>query len=73
MKYYIINEKRLLELLRKESQLNALECAGVDNWSWYYEARTLYTDGQDISYEEMAEESLKNEFENMETEVEGAF
>jgi len=73
MKYYIINEKRLLELLKEENQLNALESAGVDNWSYYCEARMLYTDGQDISYEEMALEDLKNEFEYMETDMEGEF
>ena len=39
MKYYIINEKRLLELLKEENQLNALECAGVDNWPGYWEAK----------------------------------
>lgn len=73
MRYFIIDEKRLLELLKKENQLNALECAGVDNWSYYYEARTLYTDGQDISYEEMALEDLKNQFEYKETEIEGEY
>ena len=71
MKYYSIDEKRLLDLLESEHILNALESAGVDNWPWYYEARTLYTDGQDISYEEMAEESLKNEFEYK--EIDGKF
>lgn len=73
MKYYVINEKRLLELLKKENQLNALECAGVDNWSGYWEAKDLYTDNQDVSYEDMALEDLKNEFENMETEIEGKY
>lgn len=32
MNYYYIDEKRLLELLKEENQLKALECAGVDNW-----------------------------------------
>ena len=73
MKYYIIDEKRLLELLEKENQLNALECAGVDNWSYYCEARLLYTDGQDISYEEMALEDLKNQFEYREMEIKGEY
>lgn len=73
MKYYIINKERLLELLKEENQLNALESAGVDNWSWYCEARMLYTDGQDVSYEEMALEDLKNEFENKEIDVEGEY
>lgn len=63
MNYYYINEKRLLELLEEENKLKALECAGVDNWQGYYEAKDFYTDGQDISYEDMALEDLKNEFE----------
>jgi len=66
MKYYIINERRLLELLKKENQLDALKCAGVDNWSGYWTAKDLYTSGQDVSYEDMALEDLKNEFENAE-------
>ena len=66
MKYYIINEKRLLELLEKENQLDALKCAGVDNWSGYWMAKDLYTDGQDVSYEDMALEDLESEFENAE-------
>ena len=73
MKYYIIDEKRLLELLREENQLRALECAGVDNWSGYWVAKDLYSDGQDVTYEDMALEDLKNEFENMETEIEGEY
>ncbi len=73
MKHYIINEERLLELLKKENQLDALECAGVDNWSYYGEARMLYTDGQDASYEDIALEDLKNEFEYMEIEYPGGF
>lgn len=73
MKYYIINEQRLLELLEKENQLNALEYAGVDNWSGYWEAKDLYTDNQDVSYKDMALEDLKNEFEYMEVDYKGAF
>ncbi len=73
MKYYIISEKRLLGLLKEENQLNALECAGVDNWSGYWEAKDFYTDNQDVSYEDMALEDLKNEFENMETDYKGEF
>lgn len=63
MNYYYINEKRLLELLEEENKLKALECAGVDNWQGYYEAKDYYTDGQDVSYEDIALEDLKNEFE----------
>ncbi len=31
-KYYKISESELLSLLSDANQLNALECAGVDNW-----------------------------------------
>ena len=63
MNYYYINEKRLLELLEEENQLKALECAGVYKWQGYYEAKDSYTDGRDVSYEDMALEDLTNEFE----------
>lgn len=66
MNYYYIDKKRLLELLKEENQLKALECAGVDNWQGYYEAKDSYTDGRDISYKDMALEDLKNEFEDKE-------
>lgn len=66
MNYYYIDEKRLIELLKEENQLKALECAGVDNWQGYYEAKDSYTDGRDISYKDMALEDLKNEFEDKE-------
>lgn len=35
MKYYIISEKRLKELLEKETRYDALKNGGVDNWEWY--------------------------------------
>lgn len=63
MNYYYIDKTRLIELLKEENQLKALKCAGVDNWQGYYEAKDSYTDGRDISYEDMALEDLKNEFE----------
>ena len=66
MNYYYIGKKRLIELLKEENQLKALECAGVDNWQGYYEAEDSYTDGRDISYKDMALEDLKNEFEDKE-------
>ena len=66
MNYYYIGKKRLIELLKEENQLKALECAGVDNWQGYYEAKDSYTDGRDISYKDMALEDLKNEFEDKE-------
>ena len=38
MKQYIINEDELKELLNAYFTLDALECGGVDNWSWYGES-----------------------------------
>lgn len=35
MKYYIIDELRLKELLATEARYDALESGGVDNWEWY--------------------------------------
>lgn len=35
MKKYIIEEKRLKELLDSEEELLRLKCAGVDNWDGY--------------------------------------
>ena len=34
-KYYIIEEKNLIELLTAYNKAIALECGGVDNWEWY--------------------------------------
>lgn len=40
MKKYIIEEENLRKLLKSLAELWALECAGVDNWQWYDEARS---------------------------------
>lgn len=45
-KYYKISEKRLIELLECELELNELECLGVDNWSGYNEVEWEYIDGE---------------------------
>lgn len=34
-KIYLIPEYKLRELLQDSNKLTALECGGVDNWSWY--------------------------------------
>lgn len=47
MKKYIISEKRLLELLRREANLEALYAGGVDDWAWYYESLINYLDCDD--------------------------
>lgn len=41
-KKYIISEKELKEMLYAMYELSALECGGVDNWSWYGESRSEY-------------------------------
>ena len=42
MRYYLINEKRLKELLVAEMKVIELERDGVDNWEWYGEGRENY-------------------------------
>lgn len=44
MKYYLIEESRLKELLEIEARLAALEYGGVDNWEWYGESLSQYLD-----------------------------
>lgn len=58
MKKFIIDEKRLKELLDSEETLSRLECAGVDNWEGYE-----YAFSEDI--DDMFEESndIFGEFE----------
>ena len=58
MKKYIVSEKRLKELLKKEEKLSRLECAGVDNWDGY-----AYAFSEEIN--EMFEETedILSEFE----------
>jgi len=47
MKKYIISEERLMTLLTREANLEALYAGGVDNWSWYYESIRNYIDCDD--------------------------
>ena len=35
MEKYIISKQDLLQLLKAEAELAALEFSGVDNWIWY--------------------------------------
>ena len=39
---YLISEDKLIELLAAQHELNCLEEAGVDNWSWYMINRQEY-------------------------------
>lgn len=35
VKYYLVPEEDLADLMTDSLCLRALECGGVDNWSWY--------------------------------------
>ena len=37
-KMYLISESELTTILANHYKLIALECGGVDNWSWYSDA-----------------------------------
>ena len=58
-KKYIISEKELIHLIARNLELTQLECAGVDNWSWYGEGRREFLleaiDGR-LSEEEIDED-----------------
>jgi len=70
MRYYLINEKRLKELLVAEMKLIELERDGVDNWEWYGEGRENYLKelatgyeleyNEELEYEDIAEKDLEN-------------
>lgn len=42
MKFYSISEEELRDLLSCRHTLTALECGGVDSWSWYGESISDY-------------------------------
>lgn len=42
MKFYKVDEKKLLRLLTAAHTLNALDRGGVDNWSWCGESCSDY-------------------------------
>lgn len=68
-KKYILTEVQLEKLLRRSLLLNALECGGVDNWSWYGESIGEFINSwaeennkdsnEDWDLEDMAREELK--------------
>ena len=82
MKYYLIEESRLKQLLESEARLDALEWGGVDNWEWYGESLNQYLDEYcqwnginraRCDFNKMAEEDLSNymEYKKEEKENEG--
>ena len=71
-KLYIIDEKTLKHLLARDNELTYLECAGVDNWSYYGEGRDDFIREEleelnisleediDFDFEDIADIELKN-------------
>ena len=76
-KLKIIKENELKELLEAYHILSALECGGVDNWTWYSDSRRDYIErwvreterAENIywSYEDIVEDELEN-YDNLEKE-----
>ena len=58
-----ISRKRLKELERLESKMNALEAGGVDNWEWYQESLKGW----------FAENELDERLESLMSDLECAF
>lgn len=42
MEYLAIEKDELVELLSAANKLYALNCGGVDNWSWYWDSLDDY-------------------------------
>lgn len=60
--FYVISEENLLSLLNAERELNALECAGVDNWISY---PYRYDDFNKEEYPKWTRELLRKEYKNL--------
>lgn len=73
----VIKRSELKELLEAYHILAALECGGVDNWTWYSDARREYLNrwvseterNEDChwTFEDIAEDELEN-YDNLEEE-----
>lgn len=57
MKYYLVTEEDLLEMLKSQYKLSILEADGVDNWEWYMES---YNDFIQEFYAEKTKEELED-------------
>ena len=69
-KIYLVPESDLRSILHAALMLNALECGGVDNWSWYGESISEFCkevkeeipalkDEPEVYLEDIANETLK--------------
>lgn len=60
MKCYKVDEETLINLLKSDAKLEALESGGVDNWSYYGESLYDYADEVcDRKPDELASEAIK--------------
>lgn len=60
-----ISKEELLSLIADSERLNALECGGVDNWSYYGESKRNYLDEEGAdTYQELAEKRLEEKLKN---------
>ena len=67
MTYYKIPEEQLIQLLKSDYELIALEDGGVDNWPFYGEARQNYVEAvkpleakKDYWFYDLAKDALKD-------------
>ena len=59
MKYYVIDETVLKDLLINDLKFTALENGGVDNWEWYGESINDFLKEQKAkNFEELAETEI---------------
>ena len=68
-KFYKVEEKDLLDMLKAYERLTALEQGGVDNWDWYgvslsdrlifLEEEYEVSDEEDFNFEDVAKIQLK--------------
>ena len=70
MERYVVEKNTLKELVTSHLKLRALECGGVDNWSWYCDSLNNFLKDYikynnieveeiwDYSFEDMAEDFI---------------
>ena len=70
MENYVVRKDTLKKLITSHLKLRALECGGVDNWSWYSESLNNFIENHiksnnieveeiwDYSFEDMAEDFI---------------
>ena len=65
-KYYLVEEKEMINLLDSYLHLLALEQGGVGDWEWYYESLGEFIDQHKLDHgirytiRDMAKEELSN-------------